>query len=177
MGYEARNYGGYTTADDGVRGEHATTIVSIDGQLWLADSALPHGRPLQLYRDRSSQIADVMTPMTATPEGELWRLDFVIVHNNSRRQAMLLEELRDTAHAERAFLRTLEDEKSPFNLAPIARLEVDGGSLTLAGRKLFSVHAGRATSVEPAGPEALSRFGISPQPYASLWEEAPPGSA
>jgi arylamine N-acetyltransferase len=174
MGYEARNYAGYTSGDDGVRGEHATTIVSIDEQLWLVDTALPHGSPLQLHRDRTSQIGDVMTPMTATPRGELWQLDFVIVHNNSRRQATLIEELRDTAHTEAAFLRTLDDEKSPFNLVPIARLEVDGGSLTLAGRKLFSVHAAKAVAVEPAGPETLRRFGIRTEPYASLWEDAQP---
>lgn len=172
VGYQARNYAGYTTSDDGVRGEHATTVVHIDDQLWLVDTALPHGAPLRLYRDRCSQIDGVMTPMTATPHGDLWQLDFVIAHNNSRRQATLVEQLRDTAHAEQAFLRTLDDEKNPFNLVPIVRLEVDDGSLTLAGRKLFLVHATDGVVVEPAGPATLRRFGVLPEAYETLWAEA-----
>jgi arylamine N-acetyltransferase len=169
VGYDVRNYAGYTTSPDGVRGEHATTVVTLDEQLWLVDTALPHGSPLRLYRDRPSQIEGVMTP---TPQGDLWLLDFVIVHDNSRRQATLVEELRDTAHAEQAFLRTLDDAKNPFNLFPVVRLEIDHGSLTLAGRKLYSVHATHGVTVEPAGPETLSRFGVPPEAYESLWVRA-----
>ena len=113
-----------------------------------------------------------MTPMTAIPHGDLWQLDFVITHNNSRRQATLVELLRDTAHAEAAFLRTLDDEKNPFNLVPIARLEIEGGSLTLASRKLFRVHATDGVVVEPAGAATLSQFGVLPAAYEALWTDA-----
>ena len=169
VGYDARIYAGHTTGEDGVRGEHATTLVMLGRDTWLVDTALPHGKPLQLFRDRPARIENVMTPMTASPAGDLWKLDFILLHNNTQRQAVLTEELRDTAHAMQCWVRTLEEADSPFNKVPVARLESELGFLTLAGNKLFVFEYEHGIRVEPAGPETLARFGIEPTSYAGLW--------
>jgi arylamine N-acetyltransferase len=169
VGYDAQNYAGYTIGDDGVRGEHNSTVVTLDGEPWLVDTALPHGRPLQLFRDRDSEISDVMTPIIARPSGELWELDFLIRHNNERRKAPLLERIQSAEHAMRCWSRTLQEAKSSFNRHPVARLEIEGGCLTLAGNKLFVLRYETGMTVEPAGPDTLLRFGIRPEEYEFLW--------
>ncbi len=171
LGFEAQNYAGHTTGTDGVVGQHATTIVSLKGGLWLVDTALPHGEPLPLHRDRSTRIAGVMTPMEAHPHGELWRLECLILHNGDRRTVHLEEELRDTAHAAERWRRTLDEVESPFNKLPVARLELADKCLTLAGRKLFTVGFDGQVEVESAGSETLERFGIDPTHYAALWQK------
>jgi len=169
LGFDARNYVGRTLGSDGIAGQHATTIVTIDDALWLVDTALPHGAPLRLWRDRATEVAGVMTPMTVHPEGALWRMDCLILHNGDRRQVHLEEELRDTAQAIERWQRTLAETQSPFNKLPVVRLEVPGACLTLAGGKLFTVPFVGEVSVAPAGPETLARFGIDPAHYEALW--------
>lgn len=174
LGFEARNYVGHTTGTNGLRGQHATTIVTLDGALWLVDTALPHGEPLSLHRDRSTRIDGVMTPTEVHPDGELWSLDCVLLHNGSRTKVYLEEALRDTGHAAERWGRTLDEVESPFNKVPVARLEFADHCLTLAGKKLFKVAFDGQVAVESAGLEALRRFGIDPTPYAALWQEPQP---
>jgi arylamine N-acetyltransferase len=170
LGFEARNYVGHTLGADGVTGQHATTIVTLnEDELWLVDTALPHGEPLRIHRDRPTKIDGVMTPMVVHPEGTLWRMDCLILHNKDRRQVYLQEPVRDVSHATQRWQLTLTEKDSPFNKLPVARLELPSACLTLAGSKLFTVSFGGDVSVEPAGPNTLARFGVEPGEYAALW--------
>jgi arylamine N-acetyltransferase len=170
LGFEARNYVGYTVDAKGGRGQHATTIVTLrEGELWLVDTALPHGEPLRLHRDRPTKIDGVMTPMVVYPEGDLWRMDCLILHNQDRPQVYLEEPIRDVAHAAERWQLTLTERDSAFNKLPVARLELANACLTLAGSKLFTVSFGGEVSAEPAGPEALARFGVELGEYGTLW--------
>ena len=170
VGYDARTYAGQTSGPDTVPGEHASVVVQLEQGRFLVDPALPHGQPLRLFSDRPSKIDGVMTPMTATPFGPLWRLDFVLLHSGARRQAVLTEELCDVAQARARWQRTLSEPESPFSRLPVARLELPTGCLTLVGRKLYIVDYDREPRVEPAGPQTLARFGIDPQGYEPLWD-------
>jgi len=170
LGYNAYNLAGRSMDPvKGVEGAHVSTLVELAGATWLADTALPHGVPLRLYRDRCSSIDGVMTPMVVTPSAEYWSIAFQVAHSGERKEVVLEEPLNRVSRAQALWRETLDVHDNPFNAIPILRLEVEGGSMTLVVHKLFHTSLDGETREEKVDVGALARFGVREEVYGWLW--------
>ncbi|WP_432826306.1 arylamine N-acetyltransferase [Dactylosporangium sp. CA-092794] len=180
-GFAARLVTGVMLTDPGVRPNHASTAVTLDGEVYLVDSSMLFETPLRLA-DAPVRHDDPLHPVRARRSGaDTWVVEWLPGHHRGDFVGCEISLAEVAPERVRAWHERTRGY-SLFNDQLFVRRNRDGGIDSYGRGKLVSVDATgavRTTPVPARERDALlaARFGLAPAVLAALPADRAAGPA
>lgn len=152
---------------------HASTVVSVDGEELLVDSSMLLGRPLPLRRDAPTALDDPLHPARAHPRDGLWTIRWRLQGRDKEVDCVLL---RDDVSAEEYAERYELSRGTGFSYFVSLVRNVPDGILSLNGSKRTFRHPdGRIEEsyVDDRGRVLTLEAGLSAEIVAAIPPDEP----
>lgn len=153
--------------------DHASVVVTIDGEELLVDSSMLLERPLPLRRDGETSLDDALHPARATPRDGLWTIRWRVQSRDREIDCVLV---KDNVSADEYRDRYESSRETGFSHFLTFVTNVPGGALSLNGNKrTFRDRSGTLTEgyVDDRDRVLIAEAGLSPEIVAALPADDP----